>query len=139
MRTLGFFFKVHLRGLDAKRIIRQNEKYGKYHSKGIACIEACKGSPSDSTMRTCKMEPIQPGSFASGTRRNHILTWDRAIHQGNLPLHVEALSSVQLVFRLLEHYHCTLALSVYLRDIPHLKSTHPSVCLQSSAREINSM
>ena len=68
-----------------------------------------------------------------------ILTWDRAIHQGNFPLHVEALSSVQLVFRLLEHYHCALALSVYIWDMPHLKSTHPFVCLQSSDREINSL
>ena len=68
-----------------------------------------------------------------------ILTWDRTIHQGNFPLHVEALSSVQLVFRFLEHYHCGLALSVYLLDMPHLINRHPFVCLQSSDREINSL
>ena len=68
-----------------------------------------------------------------------ILTWDRPIHQGNIPLHVEALSSVQLVFLLLEHYHCALALSVYLWDMPHLKGTHPSVCLKSCDREINNL
>ena len=66
-----------------------------------------------------------------------ILTWDRGIHQGNFQLHVEDLSSVQLVFRVLEHYHCSLALAVYLRDMPYLKSTHPSLCLQCSDREIN--
>ena len=46
---------------------------------------------------------------------------------------------MQLVFRLLEQYHCALALAVYLLDIPHLKSTHPSVCFQSSERYINSL
>ena len=68
-----------------------------------------------------------------------ILTWDSAIHQGNFPLHVEALSSVQFVLRVLEHYHCALTLPVYLRDMPHLKSTYRSVCLQSCEPEINSL
>ena len=72
-------------------------------------------------------------------REPAILTWDRAIHKGNVPLHVEALSSVQLVFRLLEHYHCALALAAYLRDMSHLKTTHPSLYLQSSDREIKSL
>ena len=40
------------------------------------------------------------------------MTWDRAVHQENSPLHVEALSSVHLVFRLQEHYHCALASSI---------------------------
>ena len=53
-----------------------------------------------------------------------ILTLDRVIHQGIFPLHVVALSSVELVIRVLEHYHGALAVAVYLRDMPHLKSTH---------------
>ena len=61
-----------------------------------------------------------------------ILTWDGAIHQGHLPLPVEVLSSI---FNVRVHYHCALPLAVYL----HLKSTHPSVCLQISDREIDSL
>ena len=111
---------------------------GKYPSKIITYIKACNGSPSDSTMRTCN---IQPGSFASGTKKNlypvQIMASNLHHGTGNPDLgHVEALSSVQLVFRLLEHSYCALALAVYLRDMPHLKSTRPSVYLQSHDREI---
>ena len=63
-----------------------------------------------------------------------ILTWDRAIHQGNFSMHVEALFSVKLVA-------CTGALPLRTGtssiDMPHLKSTHPSLYLQSSDRGIN--
>jgi len=45
------------------------------------------------------------------------LTWDGAIHEGNFPLYVKALSTVQWVFHALDHFHYARAVAVHLRDM----------------------
>ncbi len=119
--------------------------YGKYPSKRITCVEACNGSPSDSTMPTCNMEPIQPGSFSSGTQRNQYpvqIMASNLQHGTGYPDLGQSHTSRKLS---IAHWCSdfsavgipfTGALPLLL-DMPHLKSTRPSVCLQSSDREIN--
>ena len=42
-----------------------------------------------------------------------IFTWDRAIHKGNFPLYVEALSALEWLFYALDHYNYTRAVAVH--------------------------
>lgn len=56
-----------------------------------------------------------------------ILTWDRAIHEGNFPLYIEALSAVQWMFHALDHYHYARAVAVHLRDMLTLQERHPAI------------
>ena len=56
-----------------------------------------------------------------------ILTWDRAIHEGNFPLYVDTLASLQWIFHALDHHHYARAVAVHLRDMTTLETRHPSV------------
>ena len=64
-----------------------------------------------------------------------IPTGDRAINEGTSPLHVEVLAAVQLVFRVLEHYHCarSVVLSIISTGLAKPEEqTYPAVYLQST-------
>ena len=54
-----------------------------------------------------------------------ILTWDRAIHEGNYPLYVETLLAVEWLFHALDHYKYARAVAVHLRDMLTLHDRHP--------------
>ena len=56
-----------------------------------------------------------------------ILTWDRANHQGNFALYVEALSTVQWIFHALDHYDYARVVAVHLRDMTTPKSRNLAV------------
>ena len=56
-----------------------------------------------------------------------ILTWDRAIHEGDFNLYVESLSTLQWIFHALDHHHYARAVAVHLRDMTTLQTRHPHI------------
>ena len=53
-----------------------------------------------------------------------IFTWNWAIHEGNFPLYVEALSAVEWLFHALDHYNYTRTVAVHLRDMMTVLDRH---------------
>lgn len=61
-----------------------------------------------------------------------VFAWDRSVHEGNIDLYVEMLSSLQWLFHALDHIHYARAVGVHLRDMVALKDKHPYVYRQFS-------
>ena len=55
-----------------------------------------------------------------------VMTWDRAIHEGNFLLYVDALTNLQCLFHALDHYNYA-RVTIHLRDMGTLQVKYPDV------------
>ena len=54
-----------------------------------------------------------------------VMVWDNAIHTGNFPLYVDALTNLEWLFYALDRYNYARVVAVHLRDMVTLQNRHP--------------